>query len=186
MIDNFVAFLKGLLWGFLASAMIFVIIAITGGLNSERFAELHISGFIFWALALCFTSGVVGAASSEGFGILSLILFILCLVALYIIAIAAMVEMNPKANGFYGAISGGLLGTTGALALFWYIIIGLGSGDGPQLMPTIIVCAVVMLIIGLIWNASVAWAKGVSIALGAIGPVGIIILRIKNGSALDY
>ena len=187
MIDNLKAFFLGLLWGALNFAMILVVILITGGFRSESTFAQHCGAFILWACVLCFTTGVVGAASSEGFGILTLILFIVCIVALYICAIAAMVEMDPKANGFYGAITGGLIGTTGVLALFWYIIIGMGNGDGPaQLMPTILISAVVMLIIGLIWNASVGWAQGISIALGVIGPVVMIILRIVKGSALDY
>ncbi len=187
MIQNFVAFVKGVLWGVLMFAIYFIIISILGGFQDQSEFESHATVFLLWGIVTSFTMGVVNASSGEGFGILSLILFIVCLGALYICSIGALVELNPAVNAFYGAITCGLMGATGALALAWYIIIGTGSSDSPiQMLPTLFVAAVVFLIIGWIWNASVEWAKGISIALGVIGPVGIIVLRIKNGSALDY
>ena len=187
MLDNFFAFIKGVLWGALMFVIFVIVIAILGGFKPNSEFQNHAAAFFAWGIVASFTMGIVNASSGEGFGILSLILFIVCLVVLYICSIAALVELDPKVNAFYGAITCGLMGATGALALAWYIIIGTGSSDSPiQMLPTLIVAAVVFLIIGWIWNASVGWAKGVSIALGVIGPVGIIVLRIKNGSALDY
>lgn len=182
--ENFKYFMLGLLLGYLSMIVLCVPLSIiASSTNIEGFDKV-----IFWAFLMGPVFGVTYTSSKGYFGRLALIVFVGgILFALLLGALCAGVCSGEGAEySYFMVFSNAILASTGILFVYWYYCIGMGECSFVQIY--LIPLGIILLTLGLfalICLAGGGVAFAISMIIAAISVITVIVLRKRNGSALD-
>ena len=178
---NFLSFLGGLIVGAIYLGLYLLILRF----QDFDFNTLGGQWYTFcWVATFAVMLGV-SAGCRDGFGVLNFGIFIIGALALQFFAIYSLVIGMKQAEAGYSNLFH-YLAISGFMTLYWYFFIGIGKGN-------FFFSAIIPLILSLLasWFLTATWENYMTIMWISIGIDGgslalLILLRVLNGSALDY
>lgn len=178
---NFLSFLGGLLVGAIYLGLYLLILK----LQEFDFATLGEQWYTFgWVATFALMLGI-SAGCRDGFGIFNFVIFVIGGIALQFFGIYSLVIGTKEIEAGFSNLFA-YLAISGFMTLYWYFFIGIGKGN---FFFSAIIPLVLSLLASWLLTATAENYKtimGISIGIDAGSLVILILLRIINGSAVDY
>ena len=178
--ENFKYFILGMVLGFVTFFAICMPALFIGNQSSQT--------IVTWAFFMAPMFGISYTASKGYFGKLSLIIFIFLfgMSMLFALINGGSLIASGVGYNFTTILSHAVIASTGILFLYWYICIGMGECSFLQIyvIPVGII-AVVIGLFSLLALIGIGLSYALSIIVAVIAVIVMIVLRVKNGSALD-